>query len=164
MDLVTPGIGLIFWSTIIFLLLLILLKKYAWTPVLKAVKGREERIKSALESAEEAKEEMAKLKADNEVIIKEAKEERNKLIQEARGIKVKMIEDAKGLANEEAKKIVESARVKINNEKEAAISDIRKQVAELSVEIAEKILRKTLEDTKEQKNLIESSLDDLKLN
>ncbi len=164
MDLVTPGIGLIFWSTIIFLLLLILLKKYAWTPVLKAVKGREERIKSALESAEEAKEEMAKLKADNEVIIKVAKEERNKLIQEARGIKVKMIEDAKGLADEEAKKIVESARVKIINEKEAAISDIRKQVAELSVEIAEKILRKTLEDTKEQKNLIESSLDDLKLN
>lgn len=164
MDLVTPGIGLIFWSTLIFLLLLVVLKKYAWTPVLKAVKGREERIKSALESAEEAKEEMAKLKADNEVIIKEAKEERNKLIQEARGIKVKMIEDAKGLANEEAKKIVESARVKINNEKEAAISDIRKQVAELSVEIAEKILKKTLEDTKEQKSLIESSLDDLKLN
>lgn len=164
MDLVTPGIGLIFWSTLIFLLLLVVLKKYAWTPVLKAVKGREERIKSALESAEEAKEEMAKLKADNEVIIKEAKGERNKLIQEARGIKHKMIEDAKGLADEEAKKIVESARVKIINEKEAAISDIRKQVAELSVEIAEKILKKTLEDTKEQKSLIESSLDDLKLN
>ena len=164
MDLVTPGIGLIFWSTLIFLILLIVLKKYAWKPVLNAVKGREERIKSALESAEEAREEMAKLKADNEVIVKEAKEERNKLIQEARSIKIKMIDDAKVLANEEANKIIETARVKINSEKEAAIMDLRKQVAEFSVEIAEKILKKKLEDTKEQRSLIEKSLDDLKLN
>jgi F-type H+-transporting ATPase subunit b len=164
MDLVTPGIGLIFWSTLIFLLLLIVLKKYAWKPVLNAVKGREERIKSALESAEEAREEMAKLKADNEVILKEAKEERNNLIQEARSIKIKMIDDAKVLANEEANKIIETARVKINSEKEAAIMDLRRQVAEFSVEIAEKILKKKLEDTKEQRSLIERSLDDLKLN
>ena len=164
MDLVTPGIGLIFWSTLIFLILLIVLKKYAWKPVLNAVKGREERIKSALESAEEAREEMAKLKADNEVIVKEAKEERNNLIQEARSIKIKMIDDAKVLANEEANKIIETARVKINSEKEAAIMDLRKQVAEFSVEIAEKILKKKLEDTKEQRSLIEKSLDDLKLN
>ena len=164
MDLVTPGIGLIFWSTLIFLILLIVLKKYAWKPVLNAVKGREERIKSALESAEEARAEMAKLKADNEVIVKEAKEERNKLIQEARSIKIKMVDDAKVLANEEANKIIETARVKINSEKEAAIMDLRKQVAEFSVEIAEKILKKKLEDTKEQRSLIEKSLDDLKLN
>lgn len=164
MDLVTPGIGLIFWSTLIFLLLLIVLKKYAWKPVLNAVKGREERIKSALESAEEAREEMAKLKADNEVILKEAKEERNNLIQEARSIKIKMIDDAKVLANEEANKIIETARVKINSEKEAAIMDLRRQVAEFSVEIAEKILKKKLEDTREQRSLIERSLDDLKLN
>ena len=164
MDLVTPGIGLIFWSTLIFLMLLIVLKKYAWKPVLNAVKGREERIKSALESAEEARAEMAKLKADNEVIVKEAKEERNKLIQEARSIKIKMIDDAKVQANEEANKIIETARVKINNEKEAAIMDLRKQVAEFSVEIAEKILKKKLENTKEQRSLIEKSLDDLKLN
>ncbi len=164
MDLVTPGIGLIFWSTLIFLILLIVLKKYAWKPVLNAVKGREERIKSALESAEEAREEMAKLKADNEVIVKEAKEERNKLIQEARSIKIKMIDDAKVLANEEANKIIETARVKINSEKEAAIMDLRNQVAEFSVEIAEKILKKKLEDTNEQRSLIEKYMDDLKLN
>jgi len=164
MDLVTPGIGLIFWSTLIFLMLLIVLKRYAWKPVLNAVKGREERIKSALESAEEAKEEMTKLKADNEVIIKEAKEERNKLIQEARTIKLKIIDDAKVLANEEANKIIETARFKINSEKAAAIMDLRKQVAEFSVEIAEKILKKKLDNTSEQRSLIEKSLDDLKLN
>ncbi len=164
MDIVTPGIGLVFWSTLIFILLLILLKKFAWKPILLAVKSREDRIKSALELAEETKIEMEKLKADNEAIVKEAKEERNKLIQEARSIKSKMLEDAKGQADEEAKKIIESARVKINSEKEAAISDIRNQVAEFSVEIAEKILKMKLEDTREQKSLIEKTLDDLNLN
>jgi F-type H+-transporting ATPase subunit b len=164
MDLVTPGIGLIFWQVIAFLILLIVLKKYAWKPVLNAIKSREERIKGALASAEEAKEEMQKLKADNEVIIKEAKEERNKLLQEAREIKIQMIEDAKTQAGDEAKKIIESAKSKIKSEKEAAISEIKELVATLSVDIAEKILKKELEDKKEQQALISSSLEDLKLN
>jgi F-type H+-transporting ATPase subunit b len=164
MDLVTPGIGLIFWQVIAFLILLVVLKKYAWKPILNAIKSREERIKGALSSAEEAKEEMQKLKADNDAIIKEAKDERNKLLQEAREIKTQMIEDAKAQAGDEAKKIIESAKLKIESEKEAAISEIKKLVATLSIDIAEKILKKELDDKKEQQVLISSSLEDLKLN
>ena len=164
MDLVTPGIGLIFWSTLIFIILLIVLKKYAWKPILNAVKSREERIKGALESAEEVREEMARLKTDNELIIKEAKEERNQLLQDAREIKEKLINDAKGQANDEAKKVIEAARIKIESEKESAISEIRKQVAILSVEVAEKILNQKLAETKDQKQLIENYLKEIKLN
>ena len=164
MDLVTPGIGLIFWQVVSFLILLIILKKYAWKPVLNAVKAREERIKGALESAEEAKQEMKQLKADNEIIIKEAKDERNKLLQEARDIKNQMIEDGKNQAGDEAKKIITAAKLQIESEKNAAISEIKELVATLSVEIAEKILTKELDDKKDQQALIKSSLDDLKLN
>lgn len=164
MELVTPGIGLIVWSTIIFGLLLILLKKFAWKPILNAVKAREDRIKGALESAEEMKLEMEKLKVDNEVILKEARNERNKLLSEAREVKEKMISDAKTMANEETKKIIEMARLNIQSEKEAAISDIKKQVALLSVDIAGKILLKKLEESKEQKQLIERYLDKISIN
>ncbi len=164
MDLVTPGIGLIFWQVVSFLILLIILKKYAWKPVLNAVKAREERIKSALESAEEAKQEMKQLKADNEIIIKEAKNERNKLLQEARDIKNQMIEDGKNQAGDEAEKIITAAKLKIESEKNSAISEIKELVATLSVEIAEKILTKELDDKKDQQALIKSSLEDLKLN
>lgn len=164
MDLVTPGIGLIFWQVVTFLVLLIILKKYAWKPVLNAIKAREERIKGALESAEEAKLEMKQLKADNEIIIKEAKDERNKLLQEARDLKTHMIEEAKTQAGDEAKKIIEGAKLKIESEKDAAISEIKELVATLSVEIAEKILKKELDDKKDQQDLIKSSLEDLKLN
>lgn len=164
MELVTPGLGLIVWSTIIFGLLLILLKKFAWKPILSAVKAREERIKGALESAEEVKQEMEKLKADNEEILKEARNERNKLLSEARDIKEKMITDAKTLANDEAKKIIETARLNIQSEKDAAISDLKKQVAFLSVDIAEKILQKRLEESKEQKQIIDKYLDKVSIN
>ena len=133
MNLVTPDIGQMFWATLIFLMLLILLKKFAWKPIMNAVKEREEKIKGALESAEEVKQEMEKLKADNEVIIKEARTERNKLLSEAREVKEKMIGDAKMQANEEAKKIIETARLNIQSEKDAAISDLKKQVALLSI-------------------------------
>ncbi len=164
MDLVTPGIGLIFWQVVTFLILLIILKKYAWKPVLNAIKAREERIKGALESAEEAKLEMKQLKADNEIIIKEAKDERNKLLQEARDLKTHMIEEAKTQAGDEAKKIIEGAKLKIESEKDAAISEIKELVATLSIEIAEKILKKELDDKKDQQDLIKNSLKDLKLN
>ncbi len=155
---------MIVWSTIIFSLLLVILKKYAWKPVINAVKAREERIKGALESAEEVKLEMEKLKADNEVIIGEAKAERNKLITEAREVKDKMIGEAKVQAGEEAKKIIEIARINIQNEKEAAITDIKKQVALLSVEIAEKILKQKLEEKDKQKELIDKYLKETSIN
>ncbi len=164
MDLITPGIGLIFWQVVAFLILLIILKKYAWKPVLNAVKAREERIKSALESAEEAKQEMKQLKADNEIIIKEARNERNKLLQEARDIKNQMIEDGKNQAGDEAEKIITAAKLQIESEKNSAISEIKELVATFSVEIAEKILTKELDDKKDQQALIKSSLEDLKLN
>jgi len=164
MELVTPGIGLIFWTTLIFLLLLVLLRKYAWNPILKAVNAREERIKNALDSAEEAHQEMSRLKADNEIIIKKAKEERNKLLQEAREMKEKIINEAKKQSGEEARKIIETARLNIQAEKESAITEIRNQVAVLSVEIAEKILKRELADAKDQKKLIEEYLENIKLN
>ncbi len=164
MNLVTPDIGQLFWATLIFMLLLVLLKKFAWKPILNAVKAREERIKGALESAEEVKLEMEKLKADNEEILKEARNERNKLLSEARDIKEKMITDAKTLANDEAKKIIETARLNIQSEKDAAISDLKKQVAFLSVDIAEKILQIKLKESKEQKQLIDKYLDKISIN
>ena len=164
MNLVTPDIGQMFWATLIFLLLLVLLKKFAWKPIMSAIKAREERIKGALESAEEVKQEMEKLKADNEEILKEARNERNKLLSEARKVKEKMIGDAKTMANEEANKIIETARLNIQSEKDAAISDLKKQVAFLSVDIAEKILQKKLEESKEQKQLIDKYLNKISIN
>ncbi len=164
MDLVTPGIGLIFWTTFIFLVLLVVLRAFAWKPILNAVKVREGSIRSALMSAEKAKEEMQKLKADNEIILNEARAERDAMIRDARDVKDKVIAEAKDKAGLEAKKIVEQARITIQNEKVSAIDEIKKQVAVLSVEIAEKILREQLAEDKDQKALIDRMLDEVKLN
>ena len=164
MDLVTPGIGLIFWTTLIFLLLLVVLRAFAWKPILNAVKVREESIRSALMSAEKAKEDMQKLKADNEIILNEARTERDAMMRDAREVKDKVIAEAKDKAGLEAKKIIEQARISIQNEKASAIGDIKKQMALLSVEIAEKILREQLAEDKDRKALINRMLDEVKLN
>ena len=133
------SIGLFFWQTIIFVILIFLLKKFAWSPILKAVNDREQGIKDALDSAEAAKKEMQSLQADNEKIMKEARAERDSLLKEARDLKNSMISQAKDEAKSEAQKIIESANEAILNEKNAAVSDIKKQVASLSIEIAEKL-------------------------
>ncbi len=164
MDLVTPGIGLIFWSTLIFIILLVLLKKYAWSPILGAVKTREESIQNALLSAEEAKKEMQNLQADNERILKEARAEREAMLKEAREIKDKIITDSKELAKTEGDKMIKQAQSAIESEKKAAVADIKNQVAELSVEIAEKVLKEQLSNKKEQLKLVENLLGDVKLN
>jgi F-type H+-transporting ATPase subunit b len=164
MDLVTPDIGLIFWSTLIFLILLILLKKFAWTPILGAVNTREESIQNALLSAEEAKKEMQNLQADNERILKEARAEREAMLKEAREIKDKMIADSKEQAKVEGDKMIKQAQSAIESEKKAAVADIKNQVAELSVEIAEKVLKEQLSNKKEQLKLVDTMLDDVKLN
>ena len=164
MDLVTPGIGMIFWSTLFFLVLLFILGKFAWPAILTAVKARNESIRKALVAADKAKEEMAQLKADNEKILAEAKRERDALLREARQIKDKLINDAKEIAGEEANKLVQAARESIRNEKVAAINDMKKQMATLSVDIAEKILRATLEDTKAQKELVDKLINEADLN
>jgi F-type H+-transporting ATPase subunit b len=164
MELVTPGLGLLFWMVLSFAIVLYLLKKFAWKPILKALRDREENIQKALDSAELAREQMKQLKADNEIIMQEAREERNSLLQDAREVKEKMIAEAKEQANQEAQKVVKAARIKIRNEKAAAIEDIKNQVASLSIEMTEKILRQKLSDRKEQKELIKNLLDEIKLN
>ena len=164
MDLVSPGIGLIFWSTLFFLLLLFILGKFAWPSILTAIRARNESIKQALKAADRAKEEMKKLQADNEKIIAEAREERNAMLREAKEIKEKLIAEAREQASDEAKKIVKSARESIKSEKRAAINEMKEQMARLSVDIAEKILRKELEDTKEQKTLVEKLIREADLN
>ena len=157
------SIGLFFWQTIIFILLIFLLKKYAWKPILDAVNEREEGIKNALLSAEKAKEEMASLQSDNEATLKKARAERDSLLKEAREIKQQLIDDAKNEAQSEAKKIISQAQETIQNEKKAAISDLKNQVASLSIDIAEKVLKEKLSDDKTQMNLVKDLIKDVTL-
>jgi F-type H+-transporting ATPase subunit b len=164
MDIITPGIGLIFWTVFIFVILLVILRMFAWKPILNAVRTREESIRAALLSADRAKEEMKVLQADNEKILLEARLERDSLIKEAREVKDKIIEEARSKAGEEAKSLMDMARMNIQNEKNSAIDEIKEQVAKLSVEIAEKILKQTLSNEKNQKELIDKLLKDIKLN
>lgn len=155
MELITPGIGLLFWMLVMFGIVLWILKKFAWHPILNALKKRELSIQEALTSAETAKKEMIKLKADNELIMAEARTEKEKIVQEAKQLRDKLITEAKNEAVDEAKKILQAARRDIENEKVSAIIDLKNKVAEMSIEIAEKILREKLADTKEQKLMIE---------
>jgi len=164
MELVTPGIGLIFWMLLTFSIVLIILKKYAWKPVLKMIKDREESIESALKMADKAKEEMAKLQSDNEKILADARKERDNLLKDAREVKEKIISEAKQQAGVEANKLIENAKASIHSEKMAALSEIKNQIAFLSVDIAEKILQKELSAGSRQKEYIESLIKDINLN
>ena len=164
MDLITPDFGLLFWMVLSFSIVLIVLKKFAWKPVLGAIKEREESIHDALAQAEKAKEEMTKLQAGNEDLLKQAREERDALIKDARDARDKMVNDAKDLAKTEADKIMTSARETIDNEKVAAVAEIKTQVALLSIEIAEKILRDELSAEDKQKKLVNNLLEDVNLN
>ena len=164
MDLVTPDIGLIFWTTISFAILYFILAKFAWKPILEAVEKREEGIKDALDAAENAKAEMANLQADNQKLLQEARAERENMLKEARDIKNKMIEDAKGEAQEQANKLIEQAQAAIESEKKAAIAELKTQVANLSIEIAEKVIRGELSNKDKQEKLVESMLSESKLN
>lgn len=164
MDLVTPGIGMIFWTTLSFLILLFILGKFAWPAILTAIKARNESIRHALDAADRAKEEMAKLQADNKMILAEAKAERNALMKEAKEIKDKLIAEAKEKAAVEANKLVQSAREAIQSEKAAALNDMKEQMAILSVDIAEKILRTKLGESKAQKELVDKLINEADLN
>ncbi|MFY9151738.1 MAG: F0F1 ATP synthase subunit B [Prolixibacteraceae bacterium] len=163
MGFVTPDYGTIFWMLIIFGIVLFILKKFAWGPILKALKDRENSISDALNSAEKARKEVAGLKASNDQIIAEARKEKDQILKEARDIKDKIVAEAKNQANIEAQKSIENAKQQIESEKAAAINDIKKQVAELSVMIAETVIRKELEKPKDQEKLVEDLLKDLKL-
>jgi len=164
MDLITPEFGLVFWTAITFLFLLLILRKFAWKPILGAVSEREEGIKDALASAENARKEMENLTADNERILKEARLEREVMLKEAREIKTKMIADAKDEAQEQANKMIAQAQMAIESEKKSAMAELKNHVAGLSIEIAEKVVRQELSDKGRQLELVESMLGEAKLN
>jgi F-type H+-transporting ATPase subunit b len=163
-SLVSPGVGTIFWSVLIFVLFLLILSKFAWKPILIAVKARDEMIKGSLESAEKAREDMLKLQSDNEAILRKAREEREIILKEAREVRDKLISEAKGKATEEAEKLIEKARAGIESEKRKALSEIHEQVASLSVEIASKLLGQELKKTGEQEKLIDNYLREIDFN
>jgi len=162
MDLVTPNIGLVFWTTVSFLILLYILGKFAWKPILAALNERERFIEDSLSKAESAKEEMARLTNENESLLKQARAERDQILTEARKVKEQMIVDAKDLANNEGARMIELARVEINNQKAIAMADVKNQVATLSLNIAEKILRKQFEDQQKQDELVSQLLKEIK--
>lgn len=157
------SLGLFFWQSVLFIGLVLLLKKFAWKPILDAVNEREEGIQNALDAAEEAKKEMESLNADNERILKEARAERDSLLKEAREVKDKMIADAKEDAQEQAKTIIENAKAAIEVEKKAAISELKTQVAGLSIEIAEKVVKSELDSKKDQLALVDKILGEVTL-
>jgi len=164
MDLVTPDIGLIFWTTVSFAILYFILAKFAWKPILGAVNEREKSIKDALSAAEMAKEEMASLKADNEKILNEAKLQRESLLKEAREIRSRIIAEAESEATEKANKLIESAKTAIENEKSAAMKELNNTVVDLSLNIAEKLLSKELDNKEKQEENIQEILENTKLN
>lgn len=164
MQLLTPGTGLIIWQLIIFVALVFLLSKLAWKPIINSLKEREGSIQNALDTAERARAEMAQLKSDNEKLLKEARIERDNMLKEAREVANRMKDEAAAEAKKSADKILVEARAAINVEKEAALRDVRAQVALFSLEVAEKLMKKNLSSDKEQKNLVEGYIKDLKLN
>ena len=164
MELVTPSIGLLFWMIISFGIVFLILKKFAWKPILNTLKERDNSIAEALNAAQRAKDEMASLKSSNEKILNDAKLERDSLLKEAREMREAMINEAKGKASAEAEKIVASARETIQNEKMAAITELKNQVATLSIEIAEKVVRQSLAADEKQKAYVKQLLEEVKLN
>jgi F-type H+-transporting ATPase subunit b len=164
MELITPGLGLIFWMTLAFLLLVYILGKFAWKPILQMLKERETSIHEALNSANRAREEMKQLQFSNEQLLQEAKNERDALLNEARKVKDKIIEDARIKASEEAARIVEAARDSIRNEKMAAMTELKNQIAESSLNLARFILKRELSDPKKQEEYIQELLKEVKFN
>jgi len=164
MNLVMPEFGLFFWMMVSFGIVLFILKKFAWKPILNALREREESIDKALRSADRAKEEMTALKADNERILKEARIEREMMLREAKAMSDKIVSDAKQKSLEEADKIIETTRQNIETEKMAALGDIKKQIALLSVKIAEKVLRDKFADPAQQKAYVDKLIEEINLN
>jgi len=164
MGLVMPDFGLLFWMVISFSLLLWLLKKFAWKPILKALTAREDSIEKALQSAELAKNEMLKLQAGNEKLLKEAMLERERIVKEAREMKDSIIREAKNLAVAESNRVIEEAKAAIVRERAEAVNEMKSVISSFSLEIAEKILKEHLSDNKKQKELVNNYLEEVKLN
>lgn len=164
MDLVTPGIGLIFWTSIIFIFLLLMLGKFAWKPINKMITARNQSIDDALKLAEKAREEMKQLQVGNEKIMAEARVERDNLMKEAREIKDQIVAQAKQEAMAEVEKIKKSAAMEISAQKSAALDEIKNQVLDLSVLVAEKVLRRELKTKADNESLVDDLLKDVKFN
>ena len=156
--------GLFIWQVLVFVLLIFLLRKFAWKPILEAVNEREESIEGALKAAEKAREEMKSLQADNEAVLREAREERERILKEARDMKNKMISEAKDAAATEADKAIVSAKAAIEAEKTAAIAELKNQAASLSIDVAEKILGQELRAENKQTAMIGKIIEDVKFN
>ena len=163
MDLIKPEVGLVFWAALSFFILLFILGKYAWKPILAAVAEREQSIETALSRAEAVREEMGRLTNENEALLKQARAERDAILHEATKVKNQIISDAKDAAYKQGTRLLDNARQEINNQKLIAIADLKNQVAALSLEIAEKVLRKQFEDQKKQDELVKELLRDVKL-
>lgn len=163
MDLVTPELGLVFWTTLSFGILFFLLAKFAWKPIMAAIDTRERSIEDALLKAEAAKDEMSRLTNENEELLKQARAERDLILKEAKKVKDQIVGDAKEAAQTEGARMIELARIEINNQKAIAMADVKNQVAALSLEIAEKVLRKQFEDSQKQDELVSQLLKEVKL-
>ena len=164
MELLTPGVGLIFWQTVIFLSLFFLLSKFAWKPILNSLRIREESIEEALSSAEEARNQLENLKADNEKLLEEARQEKDMILKQAKQTANAIHDEAKAEAVKTAERMIADAKAIIENEKQAALAEVKNQVSELSLAITEKVLRRQLEDKKEQEKLISEFVKDLNVN
>lgn len=164
MELVTPSIGLVFWTLIAFLFLLLLLRKLAWKPIMGAIYEREQYIDEALNKAELAKKEMARLTAQNEELMQQARAERDIILKEAKTLKDSILNEAKAQAQAEGGKMLEKAKIEIANQKKAALAEMKSQVSTLSIEIAERVLRGQLEDKAKQQELVAGLLKDVELN
>lgn len=164
MKLVTPDFGLVIWMTLTFLTVLFLLSKFAWKPILKMISEREKTIENALLSAENAKQEMARLTANNESLLREAKVERDAMLKVARETKDQIINEARAKATTEAERLIAIARESINNEKMAAVTELKNQVAQLSLQVAEKLVKQQLTSDEKQKELANTLINELKLN
>jgi F-type H+-transporting ATPase subunit b len=164
MDLLQPALGLFTISLLIFLIVFLILKKFAWTPILGVLKERETSIADSIATAERVKEEMAQMKAEHEHVLAEARAERSKILKEAKDAKDQIISEAKTQAQAEAKKIISEAYTAIDNQKMAALTDVKNQVGKLVIDVAEKVLRKELSDKTAQETYIKDLAGDIKLN
>lgn len=164
MELLLPGIGLIFWTLIAFLAVFFILKKFAWKPILASLKERETSIASAISSAENMRAEMALMKNENEALLAQARDERAKMIKEAKDTGAKMLSDAKDKARTEYDRIVAEAQIAIQQQKNAALTDVKNQIGNLVIEVSEKVLRRELANRPEQENFITQQAEIVNLN
>lgn len=164
MDLLIPSFGLIIWTLLVFIIVFLILKRFAWKPILESLKQRENNIADSISSAERVRAEMAQLKNENEALLAKAREERAQLLKEARDMKDRIINEAKEQAKIEANKIIVDAQAAIQQQKMAALTDVKNQVGLLVVEVSEKVLRRELSGKAEQENYIRQLANEVKLN